>query len=300
MGKEKHGTKQKASKKSHNFVKNKKKYSAHQDRKKEIILSKKCDKTLTRNDDSETSYQQPLRSSPKITKSYGKGLSKLQQAFKNKLEGARFRVINERLYTCRGEDAFEEFQKDKNLFDVYHEGYREQTLSWPSNPLDIIIDWIRTRHSTAIVADFGCGEARLAHTLKKQKVHSFDLVSKNAHVIPCDIANVPLANKSVDIVVFCLSLMGTNIGDFLLEANRVLKIGGHIKIAEVKSRFQEKNLESKEGINGFMGVLKSAGFKIVHKDFSNKMFFLVEGVKVDKETDVDMNYSIKPCLYKKR
>ncbi len=35
--------------------------------------------------------------------------------------------------------------------------------------------------------------------------------------------NVPLNPQSCDIVVFCLSLMGTNVADFLCEAHRVLK-----------------------------------------------------------------------------
>jgi ribosomal RNA-processing protein 8 len=46
------------------------------------------------------------------------GLSELQLKFKKKLEGARFRTINERLYTCRGDEAFTEFQTDPSLFDV--------------------------------------------------------------------------------------------------------------------------------------------------------------------------------------
>ena len=39
------------------------------------------------------------------------------------------------------------------------------------------------------------------------------------------LTQVPLASKSVDIAVFCLSLMGTNITEFIMEANRVLKDG---------------------------------------------------------------------------
>ena len=128
----------------------------------------------------------------------------------------------------------------------------------------------------------------------------------NPLVTACDIAHVPLADKSVDIVVFCLSLMGTNIVDFLQEANRVLKVGGYLKIAEVRSRFQEKGDESlkekeKEGFKKFLHILKETGFKVVHKDFSNKMFLLLEGIKMDKKiVSVDKSYSIKPCLYKKR
>ena len=34
---------------------------------------------------------------------------------------------------------------------------------------------------------------------------------------------VPLKDSSIDIAVFCLSLMGTNLSSYLLEANRVLK-----------------------------------------------------------------------------
>lgn len=36
---------------------------------------------------------------------------------------------------------------------------------------------------------------------------------------------VPLSPASVDVAVFCLSLMGTNLVDFLTEAHRVLKLG---------------------------------------------------------------------------
>ena len=78
------------------------------------------------------------------------------------------------------------------------------------------------RPKDAVVADFGCGEGRLALSVP-QKVHSFDLVSRADHVVACDVKRTPLPDKSVDVVVFCLSLMGTNLGDFVLEANRVLK-----------------------------------------------------------------------------
>ena len=74
------------------------------------------------------------------------------------------------------------------------------------------------------MADFGCGEARLARALEgAAKVHSFDLVKLNDYVTVCDFANTPLESESCDVVVFCLSLMGTNLRDFLKEANRVLK-----------------------------------------------------------------------------
>lgn len=39
------------------------------------------------------------------------------------------------------------------------------------------------------------------------------------------VGQVPLATESVDVAVFCLALMGTNLQEILGEANRVLKLG---------------------------------------------------------------------------
>lgn len=74
------------------------------------------------------------------------------------------------------------------------------------------------------IADFGCGDAKLAMTVE-QNIHSFDLVAVNESVVACDMSSVPLEDGSVDVAVFCLSLMGTNLNDYILEANRVLKVG---------------------------------------------------------------------------
>jgi SAM-dependent methyltransferase len=253
-------------------------------------------------------------------------LSALQQKFKDKLEGGRFRMINgeclllingddrhvylqlvsllfvEKLYTSESTDAFREFQRDPKLFDVYHEGYRNQVEGWPINPLDRIIQWIRTKPKSAIVADMGCGEARLARSLKN-KVHSFDLVDnssnlpnqKRVEVVACDIAHVPLEDNSVDIVVFCLSLMGTNIVDFIKEAYRILKPGGTVKIAEVRSRFHNiegappapskggrGSTDDDKGINDFVEIIVDMGFELNQSGCdieSNKMFFFLECVK---------------------
>jgi ribosomal RNA-processing protein 8 len=75
-----------------------------------------------------------------------------------------------------------------------------------------------------VVADFGCGDARLARSIPN-KVHSFDLVAVSREVTACNMAHTPLSSASVDIVVFCLSLMGTDLGAYLTEASRVLKEG---------------------------------------------------------------------------
>ena len=96
---------------------------------------------------------------------------------------------------------------------------------------------------SAVVADFGCGEARLAATIP-HKTHSFDLVAANERITACDIASVPLEDSSVDVAVFCLALMGTDYFTFLTEARRVLKHGGLLLIAEVSSRFNKSANQS--------------------------------------------------------
>jgi len=164
-------------------------------------------------------------------------LSKLQAQLKAKLDGARFRWINEELYTRTGAESLAAMTADPTAFRAYHEGYRLQVEAWPENPLDRIIHEIRAGPATAVVADMGCGEARLAASVPN-KVHSYDLVAANPSVTACDIAHVPLPDASVDVVVFCLSLMGTNYLDFLQEADRILRPGGRLLIAEVRSRFE--------------------------------------------------------------
>ena len=70
-------------------------------------------------------------------------------------------------------------------------------------------------------------------------VHSFDLVSGgNPLVTPADMSNVPLGNETVDVAVYSLALMGTNVADFVREAWRVLKFNGVLRVAEVRSRFE--------------------------------------------------------------
>lgn len=54
---------------------------------------------------------------------------------------------------------------------------------------------------------------------------SFDLISLDPCVQACDMSHTPLLTGQVNVVVFCLSLMGTNLKDYIIEANRVLKPG---------------------------------------------------------------------------
>ncbi|XP_076832164.1 uncharacterized protein rrp8 [Brachyhypopomus gauderio] len=219
--------------------------------------------------------------------------SALRSRMEKRLESARFRYINELLYTSTSGEAKRMFKQDPDAIQIYHKGYVAQVKHWPANPVDLIISYIRQKPSSLVVADFGCGDCKIARSVKN-KVHCFDLAPVCDLVTPCDMARVPLEDSTVDIAVFCLSLMGTNLSDFLAEANRVLQMGGFLKIAEVASRF--------DNTRQFIGALSHLGFKLVSKDTDNSHFYSFEFVKVQnppghvKKTGLQL----KPCLYKKR
>mmetsp|Transcript_42209 Transcript_42209/g.69551 ORF Transcript_42209/g.69551 Transcript_42209/m.69551 type:complete len:392 (+) Transcript_42209:37-1212(+) len=242
------------------------------------------------------------------------------------LHGAQFRWMNEMLYNTSGRDAQTRIREHENEFIDYHKTYNEIVSNeWPESPLEKIIKSItkklnnlyRFKHGSAAaaaasftIADFGCGDAKIAKyfaTEYKQtnhnknvcvQVHSFDLMALNEFVTECDISNVPLSSDSVDLAVFCLSLMGTNFHEYLLEAYRVLRKKGYLKIAEVRSRFYS--------ITRFEKLLFQCGFDVVAKELDNTHFALFHCTKSDVRnphklsSNYDAKTVLKPCVYKKR
>jgi ubiquinone/menaquinone biosynthesis C-methylase UbiE len=172
---------------------------------------------------------------------------------------------------------------------VYHEGFRLQAAKWPHNPLNAIIEWCKHLPPSTVVADFGCGEGRLAQSIPLV-VHSFDLHPINDWITVADIAHVPLDDSSVDVGVFCLSLMGTNLVEYLVEANRVLRKGGMLKIAEVVSRIPS--------LPQFLESIKGCGFDIQGMQ-KGPMFVAIDCVKSSRPPHPSQ-ITLKPCVYKKR
>ncbi|XP_074672772.1 ribosomal RNA-processing protein 8 isoform X1 [Strix aluco] len=181
----------------------------------------------------------------------------LRARMEQRLLGARFRYLNEQLYTCTSREAARLFQSDPEAFEIYHRGFAQQVGRWPEHPVNLIVRWLRRRPASLVVADFGCGDCKIASSVRN-KVHSFDLVPLSPLVTVCDMAEVPLAAESVDVAVFCLALMGTNLQEILEEANRVLKPGGTLMVAEVASRFEDTRT--------FVNAMAQLGFKSVSKE----------------------------------
>lgn len=209
-----------------------------------------------------------------------------------KLSGGHFRMLNEQLYTTKGDEALHLVQQNPGVFSAYHEGFREQVKKWPKNPVHKCFEWLQHKPYDTVVADFGCGDAELAKLIgkSKKKVYSLDLETPShaPFVIACNMAKTPLESNSIDVAVFSLSLMGTDYYKFIEEASRVLKVKGTLWIAEVKSRFDGKN--GTASISSFISSLKNAGFDVNPKkvDEKDKMFFALEAVKT-KNTSASSN-----------
>lgn len=233
-----------------------------------------------------TSHRTPINVS--------KSGNKLRDRMLERLKAAQFRYLNEKLYTSSGSEAQQLFQSDPTAFETYHQGYQLQVKKWPVNPLDVIVKKIIKMPKTHTIADLGCGEAALSRRVP-HKVRSFDLVATAPGVEACDMARTPLLTASMDVTVYCLALMGTDLTQYLVEANRVLKMGGHLLIAEVESRFDK--------VEDFAKEVERLGFKLKQLDKSNNVFFFMEFTKI-RDPPVKKaklpSLSLKPCLYKRR
>jgi len=259
-------------------------------------------------------------------------LTPLQAAMRQKLVSARFRHLNETLYTTPSVEAQALLEANPTFFDEYHSGFRQQVQTWPQNPVDGFVEDLQERgkvktlgrggkgqappaaelgdaqksvaalprtSGTCIVADLGCGDAKLASLISGKigkkcniKVLSYDLQSPNSLVTKADIANLPLENGAVDIAIFCLALMGTNWIDFIDEAYRVLHWKGELWIAEIKSRFGrpvQKRVEHSVGNRRKKQPTKAENQKAKEDDERNaneQLMVEVDGADGKVQTDV--------------
>ena len=155
-------------------------------------------------------------------------LTPMQSAMHQKLVSARFRHLNQTLYTESSAKALELFDSNPAMFEDYHAGFRQQVSMWPENPVDDFLTTLRARgnirpnykkrgfhdkkrrskeekegstlllqlprtHGTCYIADLGCGDARLAQILR----HSGDEQKMNLKVLSYDLHSPsPLVTKA--------------------------------------------------------------------------------------------------------
>ncbi|KAG8898824.1 25S rRNA (adenine645-N1)-methyltransferase [Tulasnella sp. 403] len=247
---------------------------------------------------------------PNVSTPQTASLTPMQKAMKDRLEGGRFRYINEVLYKSDSKASHQMMKDDPMIFEDYHAGFRRQVTSWPTNPVTHYISTLSSYSKNILIADLGCGEAALAKALIPKGFHvmSFDLVSDGEFIIEADICDrLPLpgtesgGGRIVDVVVCALSLMSSNWPQCMKEARRVLKDSGELKIAEVTSRFTD--------INAFISMVSSIGFQLIRQEQPTSHFTLFD-FKVaapsnpsPKEWKAVMKKGaslLKPCEYKRR
>lgn len=91
------------------------------------------------------------------------------------------------------------------------------------------------------------------------------------------------------------SLMGTNFMEYLLEAHRVMKLEGTLKVAEVKSRIKDAEQ--------FVTAVEEVGFEYITQDVENTHFVEFEFRKVSSKARAPKPEAadlLGPCIYKRR
>lgn len=81
------------------------------------LLKKNASGTQQQQQKSTSEESSSSSTAPKTVSKPGTKLTALQQKMKEKLSGARFRWLNEQLYTTKGDESFKLFQEKPELFD---------------------------------------------------------------------------------------------------------------------------------------------------------------------------------------
>jgi ribosomal RNA-processing protein 8 len=91
--------------------------------------------------------------------------------------------------------------------------------------------------------------------------------------VACEMAQVSLDDETLDVAVFGLSLMGSNVADYGREAHRTLKLDGTLHVIEATARFTDPAK--------FIGGLRALGFDVLGTEEVWK-FTHIRAVKVER------------------
>ena len=190
-----------------------------------------------------------------------------------------FGKMNNRWYAAASAATHERLVNNPEEWGHYHTMYRQLRETWTVVPFKEEARWLSERDGL-VVGDFGCGEALLATEAgERHTIHSFDHVAIDKRVIACDIAHVPLEDQSLDLAVFCLSLMGNNFTDYIREAQRCLRLDGMLHIWEAASYFDD--------VPAFCKALGKLGFDIMGPA-TEGAFVRIYAVKNAKKVDASV------------
>ena len=191
-----------------------------------------------------------------------------------------FSTLNARWNNAHSSTTNERLRNNPEEWCFYHTRMDEIETNWQLNPREECIKHLKLNlPAGSVIGDFGCGQAKLAEALKEiHTVHSFDHIAINRNVIACDMSHTPLNDDTLDASIFSLSLMGTNIKDYILEAYRTLKLGGQLLIyhpAEKHDRIK------------FTSGLTKLGFAIV-KSVEVYKWHYIWAIKQGKQENINV------------
>lgn len=189
-----------------------------------------------------------------------------EQEYKN--SESIIKDVHRKANTSTSKHMHDWFTNNPNDWKEYHKQREISKSKWLEDPVDVIAKELNERNDTNVIADLGCGLAKLSKIVKSpNKVISVDHYSEDPNVIKADIANLSeyINDNEVDITVFCLSLWGTNYLDYIKEAYRITAKRGFMYIVEPNDEFDFDKL--KEDI-------KQIGFNKINEVIRDKFTYL--------------------------
>ena len=205
-------------------------------------------------------------------------IAQRQQQQRNLSEFSR---LNNIINNSESETINEKIRQDPHFLVKYHEIQDEARKLWPFDPVNVIaskingLKWPANVIMKLVIGDFGCGRAKLAELLKENKMYNFDHHSiLNDKIIPCNMKSVKehLEDGKLDVAVFCLSLMGKDWRDYIIEAKRCLAKNGLLFIAETTNSLSAR-------LSELRNVIKDQGFEI-YSDEQRGDFTFIEARKL--------------------
>jgi len=177
-------------------------------------------------------------------------------------------VLHKKYKTMSSQNLNKQFNDNKEEWEKYHEISKQNEQSFPEEdiPRNRIIKKLETfgGKRKKEVVDLGCGYGEISQYFKDNNrfvFQNFDHVAINDTIISKDIKNTELDDTSVDIVIMCLSMWGSNCKDYLKEAYRILDIGGTLYIVEPYKRWND----NEENKNRLVELLKENNFVIAEQ-----------------------------------
>jgi hypothetical protein len=177
-----------------------------------------------------------------------------------------FSRINGRWNSSSSSSLHQRLLADPQEWEMYHTELESLRSGWSVDPLSEVIKYLAQSQGLT-VGDFGCGTGQLAEALNgRHTVHSFDHVAYNDSVVACDVAEgVDLPDRCLDVAVFCLSLMGSNWKQQLVEARRCLSDVGQIIVWNAASAAVSSQVEK---------ALEDCGFKVFESQAHDKWLYV--------------------------